>query len=52
VTGLVELVRIDDKTSAHISKKFSETGYPGIHGRRDMYMIMEESLLDINSNVY
>ncbi len=54
VSNLVELVRIDDKTSAHIARKFAQdlhkSGCHVTHGQHIASMIMEENSLDQNSS--
>ena len=52
VSNFVEPVRIDDKTSGHIAKKYAQVCSHDTHGRHDVSMIMEENSLDQSSNTY
>jgi hypothetical protein len=46
VSNLVELVRIDEKTSAHMAQNMLRYSYQDIHGQNDVYTIMVENLQD------
>ena len=42
ITNLVELIRVDDKTSETISRRYA-VGYHAIRGHKVVYMILEEN---------
>ncbi len=42
-SNLVKLVRIDDKTFAHIAKNTPKSGFHDTRGQKDVCMIMEEN---------
>jgi hypothetical protein len=49
VTILVELIRVEDKTSETIAKKYAQFGYHVTHGHKDVFMILGQNLSDPNS---
>ncbi len=46
VTNLVELIRVDDKTSDTSQGDMHNVGYHVIRGHNNVYMILEENLLE------
>jgi hypothetical protein len=44
VSNLVELVRIDEETSAHMVRKYTQVCYQDTLGQNAVYMIMVENL--------
>ncbi len=49
VTNLVELIRVDNKTSEQLRESMRNVGYHVIHDHKDVCMTLGQNLLDPNS---